>query len=284
LAGSLHLRKKTKSEFRKAIGVLKKVGIVDVKNVNDAQPYWVRKAGPKGGTYTLSELVDKYDDIISGKATPVKLSSEKTAFYKRQGYETVKGDKIVVPHVAGGKVKVNRQGDFYRLEPPGIKTTTLPVEYHNLEQYLTELKSKHIKREKGKYFSFRFFGGHSQLYSSIDLLIDDLQAYKGVLDPIRNRDAREMNEVFRNLEIVETTKAAWSRSKKQAAEYRRQSKSRNKPGARRRRLERAEATGKGDIYRDKRAAEMRAYRANMSPEQKAEYNRKARQRNKKNRS
>ena len=75
---------------------------------------------------------------------------------------------------------------------------------------------KDVKKEKGKSFAFYFYGGHSQTYSDIDLLLDDLRHYKKVEDAMGS-GVRDMNEVYRNLEIVQTNKSSWNKSRKESA-------------------------------------------------------------------
>lgn len=275
------------TEFRRRVAVLKKHGIVDV-DARKAQPYYVRKAGPRGGTYFLSELVDKYDDVISGKSTPVKLSPEKTKAYKRLGYQEIKGGKILVPHAATEKVRV-KKGDIQIVDSvAGIERLPIPVEYHNLEQYLQDLRENEDEiramRKGNRFFAFRFFGGHSQLYDDIDLLLDDLEHYSSVMQSINNQDSRSMNEIYRNLEIVTVNRRAWKTSQNVSRQKAR-SKSRNKPHARKRRLDKLKSGPKWklDQYREKRAEESRQYRLKLTGSAKEEYKKDAAKRAKKSR-
>lgn len=272
--------------------MLKKHGIVDVDS-RTAQPYMVRKAGPRGGSYTLRELVDKYDDVISGKVTPVKVSPETAKEYKKIGYEQTRGGKILVPHAATEKVSVTRKGEIEITDSvTGIKRLQLPVKYHDLEQWLHDLRENsdeiQAMRGKNRFFAFRYFGGHSRLFEDFDSLLDYLEedgsGSLSLIQQVDTLDSRTMNEIYRNLEIVTVNRSAWKQSQN-VARARARKKPRNKPGARERRLHKLMngPQWKLDEYRAKRAEESRQYRLGLRGAKKEEYKKDAKKRAKKSR-
>jgi len=278
LARGLQTAKRSKAEFRRGLSALKKAGIVDV-DIRRAEPYWVRKSGPRGGTYTLSELISKYDDIVSGKATPVTLPEVEAKKFKKLGYEEIRGGKIIVPHAATEKVVV-RKGQIVHEDISGIRRVQIPCEYHDLEQYLNCLKKnkKFMRKTEGRYFAFRFYGNHSFTYSSMGELLSDLSRYEAVMSTINRDSSRDMNEVYRNLEIIETTKVAWEKSKTATrARAKKARKAKTKKGQRRKILEKLEQgpQWKLDQYRRKRAEQARQYRLRLSGAKKAEYKKAA---------
>jgi len=285
LAGG-NTAKKTEAQVRHAISVLKKAGIVDVKNVRDAKPQWVRKAGPRGGTYTLAELVDKYDDLISGKQTPIKLPESETKLLKKRGYEVTKGGKVLYPHAATETVKVTHgKPDVQHMA--GISRIQLEVDYHNIPQYLKDLKkqapkiNKQLKR--GAQLAFHYHGGHSMTFRTMQQLLDYLEhdgsGSLALLQHPNRLDSRTQNEMYKNLEIVQVTPAAWERSK-EAARAKARAAKQEKPHRRRRKLDKLEKGSKArlDAYRRDRAREAKEYRDNMTPAQKAAYKEAAKKR------
>lgn len=273
-------RQKTKAEFHHAISVLKEKGIIPSRiDARKAEPFNVTKSGPQGGTYTLRELVDKYDDVISGKATPVKLSESETKAYKRLGYETHKG-KVIIPHSANESVKVER-GRAVITHPKGIERVQLPIEYHNLEQFLDEAmeNADEIDRMKNsrEYFSFNFYGyGTSQIFSNIDQLLETFRHYKAADQAIGSKSSRRMNEVYRNLEIVRTSKMAWRKRLDETARKRR-----NREGEYSKHMKALrKSPARLAAHKSKEAAKAKAYRDKLkaNPEAYAKYKADAKKR------
>lgn len=152
-----------------------------------------------------------------------------------------------------------------------------------MEALQKDAKRLQKMRERGEKFSFYFFGGHSMLYTNIDQMLEDLRHYESVEESINKRDSRQMNEIYRNLEIVRTTKSAWSQSQEYGRAQAR-ARNRNKPHARQKLLAKLERgpEWKLDQYRKKRAKEAKAYRDKMTPTQKEAYKAAARKRYRRN--
>ena len=277
---------KSRSEFQRGLSILKKAGIISDSgtDIRKAEPFWVRTAGVRGGKHTLSELLNKYDDLVSGKVTPVTLAPKETKAYKKLGYEVTRGGKLLVQHSATQTVVADKKTGLFEFQDiHGINRLQIPCEFHNLRQYLACLRKNQDfiqdMRGKGRRFAFRFYGGHSRIYEDFDDLLEDLEKYETIVAAINSRSTRDMNEVYKNLELVTVSRSAWEKSKRLNWEKKRK-ESRNKPHARKRKLKRAKAAGGWtlDEYRRKRADEDRKYRASLTGAKLEAYKEKARAR------
>lgn len=189
-------------QFRRAVSILKKKGLLsgtgkagfklDARSVTPN----TRFRGQK-----LSTLVNKYDDVVSGKVTPVKVPARSLAKFRRK-YSTAEG-RVLVPHGAGQKATL--EGDNIAIiDASGIVRVQIPVEYHNIRQYLRDIKRDHktinkMKRDN-EYFGIRFYGNHrGNFYRDIEDLITDLEKYESV---VNSTSKISQEEIFENLEIV----------------------------------------------------------------------------------
>src|ERR1035437_9923980 len=114
-------------KFRHDIATLKRKGLVTGVDARSIQP-----------TSKLTSLIERFDDVLSGKATPVKLSKSESKNLKAAGYDVYKG-KVLFPHSAGEKVGVSH-GHAKVRQPSGVEHVTIPIEYHNLSDYLKSVK------------------------------------------------------------------------------------------------------------------------------------------------
>jgi hypothetical protein len=184
-------------KFRHEIAVLKRRGLVTGVDARSATP-----------TKKLTNIIERFDDVLSGKATPVKLSKSETKNMKDAGYDTFKG-RVLFPHSIGEKVGVTH-GHAYTKDIRGVEHVTIPIPFHDIEAYVhTKRNQKAIDamKRKDEYFAFRYYGYKStRLFHNVDSLIDYLQTpTSGAAFPILNdptKNAKEMNETYRNLEIV----------------------------------------------------------------------------------
>lgn len=192
-------------KFRTSVAILKKQGLISDTLANgrkldarSAYPSWKVKGK------RLDTLIRKYDDVVSGKATAVKVSPAKAkAYAKTAGYERT-GERVLVPHSRDESARANRMGEIVIRNKNGLERVQLPVEYHNLAQYLQGIKtdSKRIDRMKGRneYWGFRFFGNNSsEIFRNIDMLVDFVSRYNDVLAA---KGRKKQQEVYRNLEII----------------------------------------------------------------------------------
>lgn len=182
--------------FRGQLAHLKRKGLLQGIDARKAYPTDKHK-----GKY-LATLIDRFDDVLSGKVTPIKLNPSQLRAYRKTGYSTV-NDRVLVPHSLAETV-TRSKGRIKITHKAGVERVQVPVEFHSLEQYLTDLKRKKkaIRGLRGdkEYFGFRFYGNNSSdVYSDIDQAVRRLRSYKAVKNAASNDDQME---VYRNIEII----------------------------------------------------------------------------------
>src|SRR5271155_3119765 len=170
-------------KFRHSVSVLKTQGLLPAR-ASSGLPLDARSVTPKWkiNGKTLGSIVKKYDDVASGKATAIVVPSAKYKALKKAGFETAPGLRVIVPHSATEKAKFVA-GEVTITNKSGIQRIQIPVEYHNLNQYLRDIKANAtiINRMKAnnEYFGIRFFGGQrANFYADIESLIEDLSRYE----------------------------------------------------------------------------------------------------------
>ena len=273
-------------DFRRSVAVLKKQGLISGRtqsgqkvDARSALPSWKVKGK------RLDTLVKKYDDIISGKATALKIPPKTLKQFRKTGFETVQG-RLLVPHTSREIVKFSK-GQVNIKDKSGIERVQLPVEFHNLTQYLTDLEknSKLIDSMKkgNEYFGIRFHGGQrAHFYSSIKQVVADLRHYEDIK---KYTGKKKQQVIYQNLEIIKMTKPAAFRLEEEIHTRKRtMTKAYNRMHAKKvykRRL------GKGKAfmrkYYSKKAQAMREYRARLkrNPAADAHYKKEAKARQKK---
>jgi len=262
--------------FRRAVSRLKQQGIVRQSiDARRAQPYWL------SGGNRLSDLIKRYSNVASGNATVVKLTKDETAKFAAQGYRTVgKGanKRVIIPHMPDERVFVSH-GYVTIKHPSGIERVQIPVPYHNLEQYLTEIQAKRKSLNKLKntneYFGFRFFNHRSSMYSrDIGLLIGELVKYDSVQATINTKNAKQMDEMYQNLEIIRFERPeSWYNAPESAERL--HYKHRNEKAIYKRRVQKLKRgpEWKKEQYRSANAERQRQYRLRLKndPDAYAEY-------------
>jgi hypothetical protein len=188
--------------FRHKIAVLKKSGLV--------HPFIdARSVVPSP---SLKKSIKKFSDVISGRAVAVKATRLKltTSERKQLNYRVAAPPgatrRIIVPKAAPDERISIKRGRVQFKNPAGVDRIEFPVPFENLPDFFKKAKRKkkeidRMKRED-EYFAFRFFGGRSQLYRNIELLLDEVEKYRTVEQAINNGDPSEQLEVYRNLEVV----------------------------------------------------------------------------------
>lgn len=206
-------------DFRRAVSVLKKQGLLPAK-ISARKKLDARSVTPntKIKGKKLSTIVEKYDDVVSGKATAVSVPPATLKKFRKVGFETA-NKKVIVPHAAN-EVARFRGGEIRIKNKSGIERVEIPVEFHNLHQYLTDIKknAKLINKMKhrNEYFGIRFFGGQrANFYSSIEQLIEDLGRYQDIQ---RVTGKAKQSEIYRNLEIIKLTSTAAERTERNIRE------------------------------------------------------------------
>lgn len=137
-------------QFRHDVSILRKKGLLD-KTIYDA-----RKATP---TKYLKAQLKKFGSVLSGEATPIKVSKEKAKYYREKGL-SVKNGKVIVPHVKGEKVMPKR-GDFMKvMRGKGGKITVvdLGVRVDNMHDFIQALRNDAVKVGRDQQLAAQIFG------------------------------------------------------------------------------------------------------------------------------
>src|SRR5574337_332248 len=249
-------------QFRHSVSVLKQQGLISGRiDARSAYPSW------KSNGVKLSILVKRYDDIVSGKVTAVKVPEKKLRSFRSQGFETAKG-RVLVGHGAGQTAKFEH-GELTVKHPSGIQEVKIPVKCHNLEQYLSDIRDRaaEIDRQKTgrQWFGLQFYGNNSsELYRSVDQMIERLRHYESVERSIDKRSRAKQTDIYKNLVILKVPRAGewqfplerrreYKRSKQEAREYMKKWRKRQK------RKDPAEVKRQAD----KSAERMRQYRLRL---------------------
>lgn len=265
-------------KFRSDIAALKKRGLISGVDARTAKP-----------NRRLNAVLDKYDAVISGKASAVKLDKKGLAEYKALGkpYEIAAprglARRVIVPHEPGERVTVSH-GKVTIHGQPGVTRTVLPVKYHNLEQYLNELAKSKQTLGKNEYFAFRFYGNRShKIFRTMGALVNQLQHYESIFDAVEENNSEAMAELYQNLEIVKIDRPGeWATVPPTSRPYRR-GDSGTSYATRKRKLARAPEY-KREEARTANAQRQKDYRARLkrNPAKLEAYRAKARTRAKKN--
>lgn len=196
-------------EFRRKLALLKKQGLISGStqsgekiDARSALPGWKVKGK------RLDTLVSKYDDVASGKATALKVAPSELKKFRKIGFETAQG-RVIVPHSKIETAKLSK-GQVSIKSKSGIERVQIPVEFHNLNQYLTDIEKNapliDAMKKNNEYFGVRFYGGQrAKFYSSVKQLISNLRHYESIK---RYTSKSKQAEVYQNLEIIKMTKPA----------------------------------------------------------------------------
>jgi len=255
-------------KFRHAVSVLKKQGLIPASiDARSAIPSKTVRGK------SLSTLVRKYDDVLSGKQTALTVPPSKLKAYRKAGFSTTQNSKILVPHSATEKARLNRAGEVSIKSKAGIERVQIPVPYHRLSQYLKDIARDHKRidamKRKNEYFGFRFFGNNTNLYSDILSAIESISKYATILN---TKSRAKQQEIYQNLEIVTVgNPAKWTfpgeRRAKDKAEYRRKRLRKFRKNLKHKSLSKQEA------YRADNAERQKAYREKLkrSPRKLKQY-------------
>jgi len=236
--------------FRHSISVLKKQGLLP-KRTDTTLKLDARSAIPsmKVKGKRLDTLVRKFDDVVSGKTTALKVPSNQLPKYRRAGFETARG-RILVPHAANEKARIIG-GQVSIKHPKGIERVQIPVEFKNLKQYLRDIKADYKRinalKHRNEYFGIRLHGGQrANFYADIRDLIRDLEKYEAV----QSRNRYKQEDLYKHLEIMRM----------------------NRTGAKE--IERQVDTKRTKTNREKARKNAKKFRRRLkdNPEKQAEYN------------
>lgn len=162
-------------------------------------------------TKRVRALLRKYDDVLSQKVAVIKLRAKASREAKKAGFAVVKRNGknlVLVPVAATETLKRDRSGlGFTKVNRAGISQTSLFVPYHNIRQYLSDIKkrAKPLNQQlgDGESWGFQYHGNAgSAQYRSIDGLIRFLEKYESIQKAFRVRYAKPGDDVYKNLNIV----------------------------------------------------------------------------------
>jgi hypothetical protein len=268
--GSEDLRK-----FRHDIATLKRKGLIADVDARSAKP-----------NRRLNAALDRYDAVLSGKASAVKLSKSGLKKYEELGkpFEVTrpKGlpQRVIIPHEPGERVYVSH-GKVSIANPAGIRQTIIPVKYKSLPQYFKDLRKKNPPLKQGEFYAFRFFGNRShRVFRSISALVSDLEHYEAIFDSIQEHNAEDMAELYQNLEILKIDRPSdWRTPPTTKRPYRRKG-GKTDYEYRKERLERG-PIWKRNEQRHANAERQKQWRLRLSATEKQIYNKAGTKRKKK---
>ncbi len=258
-------------KFRHAVSVLKKAGLLP-KTTDSGQKLdarWVRPTSKVGGR-KLSTLVDKFDNVASGKATAIKVPENRLRSYRKTGFETARG-RVIVPHAATEKVRM-KKGEITVISSNGIERVQIPVEFQNLQQWLRDMEKnrEEINRMKrdNEWFGIRFYGNMSAQYDAdISFLLERLSQYEAV----QNAHSRyKQTDIYKHLEIVKMPHAAAVQHSKEYSYSRTKAKAEKNARRWRANMDRQPLFRREKI-KTQTAARMKAYRERMKTNNPKQY-------------
>jgi hypothetical protein len=194
--------------FRSKVSTLKKAGLVWNIDARRATPSTIRQG------HVLADTIKKYDDVISGKVTPVSLPPEKIKAYRAAKYSTTKVSGktfVLVPHSATEKVKVSKEGEVEIVHPSGFRKIKQMVPYKSIPQWLQDFKRSHKKIDATKSsqmrFAYTFYGnaGAASTFESAEhlaeALIEGSVSGLNLMEKAREATHKQQNEYYRELNI-----------------------------------------------------------------------------------
>lgn len=197
---------------------LKKAGVLPSKSpsgktvrINSSNTNPTFKIAGRRGSFTLSEAIKKFKPTLTGHAEIVAVSPERAKEYKKVGRAVI-GDKVQIPRQPGNRVTVVNDRVEIIDDRTGVVVVELPVQYHNLAQYLKDISenSREINRMKraNESFAFSLKGNYSyNSFGTIQQMVDELLGYDSVMELLNPRKAREAREFYDILAIVKGPRA-----------------------------------------------------------------------------
>jgi hypothetical protein len=199
-------------EFRTQAARLKKAGVIPATNAQ-GRKVDISQAHPSTivGGKTLREYIRKFPQAAEGKAAVVTLPRSKSIEYGKLGYRRL-GNMVEVPALPGTKVTVTAAGEIQTKDASGITIVHLPIQYHNLEQYLKDIRKDARKINKMKadneLFGFSFYGSHNNVgHPDIQHVLDTIKKYDSIRGALNDRNPREAADIVQNLIIIKAPKA-----------------------------------------------------------------------------
>lgn len=191
-------------QFRHDVSILKRKGLLD-KSI-DARSI-------KPSKYLKSQ-VKRFKSVISGGASPVKVSKSTAANLKKRGID-VKNGRAVIPHLPGEKVRATR--GTYKVVTPmkggRIQRLDLALDIDDINQWLVDLSNNNYKVPKGDQLAFQFRGynsmrGYTDLPSKTaqEQMAETLMGYSLVKDAMAGKfyNGEDDSDVIEGIVIFKT--------------------------------------------------------------------------------
>jgi hypothetical protein len=201
------LDNRTLKEFRQQAARLKKAGVIPAKNAQ-GRAVNISQARPSTivGGKPLSEYIRHFPQTAEGKAVAVRVPRDKSIAYGKLGYRRW-GDLVEVPALPDTEVTVTPSGEIQTRDKSGIAIVHLPIPYHNLEQWLRDVKKdrKRINAMKAnnELFGFSFYGSHNnEGHPDIESVLNTIRKYDSIRGALNDRNPREAADIVQNLIII----------------------------------------------------------------------------------
>lgn len=273
-------------QFRHDVSILKRKGLLD-KSLD------ARSIRP---SKYLKSQVKRFKSVLSGGASPVKVSKQTQANLKKRGID-VKNGRAVIPHLPGEKVRSTR-GTYKvvtTMKGGRISRLDLALDVDDINQWLDDLSENRFKIPRGDQLAFQF-RGYNSLRGFVDLpsktaqeqMAEVLMGYSLVKDAMAGKfyDGEDDADVIDGIVIFKTERLG-DRPTPRPEDYRRHEDEAAREiyrerarAAREARLGSMSKKSHEELNQD-RAAQERARRAGMSDAEKAAYRAKAKARAKK---
>jgi hypothetical protein len=161
-------------QFRHAVSVLKKQGLIPGKTVNARS---VRPFQKRGGK-SLESYVRKFRDVVSGRAQVVELPRGAVIEQHKMGRKSVGRGKVLIPKDPSERLVVSKSGAVSHVEKKtGIRSTELP--FRITDKAAIERARQVAKEQPGKkwwgYEVKGSKGGSVYEWDSLDLMLRDLK-------------------------------------------------------------------------------------------------------------
>ena len=232
---------------------------------------------------TLRSIVERYDDVVSRKAVPVKVPRSELRRMQKAGYDTSKG--FVLYPVSATQTAYARGGRIHVRNKTGMVRIQFPVPLHQLDDYMRDDKAmREFDGNKGKndYWGMKIYNGSTNVYANLSQLLDAMRHYNTIATAIDSNSKPKQQEVYQNLELVriaDPEKWEFPGSQRQT---RSRASSRRAAKSYRDKMKKAPISKQLEFL-DKQAERQREYRARLKGDAKKQYKKDAKKRAKESR-
>ena len=210
-----HFSSAERKAFEKDVSTLKKAGVISRKIKVKHADLSTRSDGK-----SLREIIKKFHAATpSGGGTAKIVSAPATVVteYKKLDYivdskRGKSGKHIMVPAAPGSKVTIDKTGRIHVETSGGLETIHLPIQYHDLEQYIRDVMNNapEINRMKAanETFGFQLYGFNSKRsFPNIQALFKRLTGYQSFAQISKKPRSRKAEEYIQNLIVVKAPEA-----------------------------------------------------------------------------